>query len=368
MHPVARPGTRPKHRRINVAVVGVGNCASSLVQGISYYTQEPGAPGLIHRSIADYTASSLHVRVAFDVNSSKIGKRIDEAIFAQPNCTAIFAKRIHCKGLVMPGPVLDGVSRRLEGSVRPHRLRKSLPAWRRFVIQQLLENRVDILVSYLPVGSQQASVFYAECALQARVAFANAIPEFICSTSSWSDKFRSAGVPCAGDDIKSQLGATILHRVIVDLIHQRGLTIDNTYQLNVGGNTDFQNMLDEERTASKRISKTEAVTSMVPDYALQTKIGPSEYIPHLRDNKIAHIEIRGRQFGGVPFSIDVKLSVEDSPNCAGAMIDVVRLLKVAKDRGMSGYQDFSAYYFKHPALQVRDDDARRLVTAFMDRT
>jgi myo-inositol-1-phosphate synthase len=237
----------------------------------------------------------------------------------------------------------------------------------RLVVQQLLEHEVDILVSYLPVGSRRATIFYAECALEAKVAFANAIPELLCSTEAWSAKLRSAGVPCAGDDIKSQLGATILHRVIVDLIHQRGLTIDNTYQLNVGGNTDFLNMLDEDRTSSKRVSKTEAVASMVPDYALETKIGPSEYIPHLRDNKIAHIEIRGHQFGGVPFSIDVKLSVEDSPNCAGAMLDVVRLLKLAQDRGLSGYQDFSAYYFKHPMLQVRDDDARRLAAAFIDR-
>jgi myo-inositol-1-phosphate synthase len=358
-------GQRTRRRRVNVAIVGVGNCASSLVQGIAYYSQSPDAPGLIHRAIAGYTAESLRVVVAFDVNTSKIGKPIHEAIFAEPNCTAVFANRVPFSGAVLPGPVLDGVSPRTADSMKPHRINKSSAAWRRWVVRHLRDKNVDVLVSYLPVGSRRATTFYAQCALEAKVAFANAIPEFICSTPTWSQKFKHAGVPCAGDDIKSQLGATILHRVIVDLIHRRGLTIDSTYQLNVGGNTDFLNMLDEERMSSKRVSKTEAVTSMVPDYALQTRIGPSDYIPHLRDNKIAYVEIRGHQFGGVPFSLDLKLSVEDSPNSAGAMLDVIRLLRVARDRGLSGYQDFGAYYFKHPAIQIREDVARQVVDDFI---
>ncbi len=352
--------------KINLAIVGVGNCASSLIQGIEYYTQNPDASGLINRHIGVYKASDLNIVSAFDINKNKIGKTVSEAIFAVPNCATIFCRDTNFASLVSPSPHLDGISDNVAGVVNPHDIQKSLDDWKSDIIEELRNKKVDILVSYLPVGSKLASEFYAECCLESGVAFANAIPEFICSDLNWSDKFKQKGIPCTGDDIKSQIGATIVHRALVDLINQRGQFVKNTYQLNVGGNTDFLNMLDQNRLISKRISKTEAVTSQIP-YQTETRIGPSDYIPHLKDNKLAYINIQGTQFGGLDFSIELKLSVEDSPNSAGVMMDVIRLLKVAKDNDLSGYQDFSGYYFKHPQKQYRDEVAQGIVTDFLTK-
>ncbi len=359
-------------KKINIAIVGLGNCASSLIQGIGYYSKddlpEKEKVGLIHKDICGYKISDINVVVAFEANIEKIGIPISEAIFKEPNCTKIFHddKKLF-NNKVSAGPVLDGISARISKLVKTHKINKNIDEWQKNIVDELKSKNVDIMVSCLPVGSVEASKFYANCAIEAKIGFVNAIPEFICSSVEWSKKFENAGVPCAGDDIKSQFGATLLHRILVDFINKRGQVIDNTYQLNVGGNTDFMNMLDEERLISKRISKTEAVTKLIDDYDLVTKIGPSDYIPHLKDNKVCYIEINGRQFGNVPFKVDVKLSVEDSPNSAGVIADVIRLTKVAKDRKLSGYQEFSSYYFKHPMRQYHDDEAIDIVEDFMDK-
>jgi len=353
-------------KKIRVAIVGVGNCASSLIQGISLCKKTGSVVGLMHKKICGYKLSDIEIILAYDVNKDKIGKSISDAIFIKPNSTAIFYNEKKCfKNKVQAGPILDGVSRFTEIFFKPHSIKKSQKLWERQIVNSLTAHKIDILVLYLPVGSARAAKFYAECALKAKVSLANAIPEFICSNKNWSDRFAKIGVPCAGDDIKSPVGATILHRALVHLIESRGQLIHNTFQLNVGGNTDFLNMLGENRLASKRISKTEAITKISSLKLDDTRIGPSDYISHLKDNKICFIEINGTQFGGVPFKIDAKLSVEDSPNSAGVMVDVIRLLKVASDRRIGGYQDFSAYYFKHPQKHIDDNDARALVEKFI---
>lgn len=352
-----------------VAIVGVGNCVSSLVQGLDFYRNtglsKNRITGLIFNQICGYKVSDITVVSAFDVNINKIGKKISRAIFVEPNNAKCFFSDVFCNTIVKPGPVLDGLSIRTKKIIKCHKINKSLVKWRKDIVDNLKRNKVDILISYLPVGSKKASIFYADCALKARVAYINAIPEFIASSNGYAKKFHKAGLPCAGDDIKSQVGATIVHRVLTDLINKRGLAIDNTYQLNVGGNLDFLNMLDEDRLISKRISKTEAVTKNILSQKFETRIGPSDYIQFLGDNKLCFIEINGKQFGDVPFKIDVKISVEDSPNSAGAMVDVIRLLKVSLDRGLRGYQDFSAYYFKHPMFNLNDEDALSYVKKFI---
>lgn len=352
--------------KIRVGIIGLWNCASSLIQGISFYSKpDADSIGLIHEDIGGYKISDIEVVSAIDVNSEKIGKKIGEWIFSSPNCTRVFCPDVYIQEKTIAGPVLDGISERMAQNIPLHGLDMPIEKWKDVIVTEWRNKGVDIVISYLPVGSKLASIFYAECALEAKVAYANAIPEFICSDEAWSEKFRNAWIPCAWDDIKSQVGATIVHRCLVDLIHKRGQQIDGTYQLNIGWNTDFENMLDEERLASKRQSKTEAVTSLVREYDLQTRIGPSDHVPHLNDNKICYINIAGRQFGHVPFSLEVKLSVEDSPNSAGVIADVIRLLKIAKDRWLSGYQDFSSYYFKHPKERVSDEEARALVQEFL---
>lgn len=358
-----------KNKEIRVAIVGVGNCASSLIQGIEYYShydkKENDPSGLIFNDICGYDVSDIKIVAAFDVNNFKVGKKIFDAIIAEPNNTKTFFKNIRNDIIVSPGPILDGLSNRTKKIIKHHDIKRNISGWKNEIVSELKLKKVDILISYLPVGSKRASIFYADCAVKAKVAFANAIPEFICSSDKWAKKFYLAGLPCAGDDIKSQVGATIVHRVLVDLINKRGLKIDNTYQLNVGGNLDFLNMLDEDRLHSKRISKTEAVKKNVPEQDFETKIGPSDYIPFLKDNKLCFIEINGRQFGDVPFKLELKLSVEDSPNSAGVMVDVIRLLKVSIDRGLKGYQNFSSYYFKHPKTNIIDDAAYDLVKNFI---
>ncbi|MEM3078203.1 MAG: inositol-3-phosphate synthase [Nitrososphaerales archaeon] len=299
---------------------------------------------------------------AFDVNRMKIGKDLSEAIFAEPNCCARFADPVtNLNVKVLPGAVLDGVAPHMKEPFKVY----SEDVEPVNVAATLKEAKADILVNFLPVGSYGASRYYAQAAIDAGCAFVNCIPEFIASDKVWAEKFEKAGLPVAGDDVKSQLGATILHRTLVELFVERGVIVDETYQLNIGGNTDFQNMTSEERLKTKRVSKTEAVTSIVP-YPVPTKIGPSDYVPFLGDKKICYIYIKGRKFGNQPVTVSAKLEVEDSPNSAGVVIDVIRAAKIALDRRISGpLTSISAYAFKHPPVQVEDHVARRWVEEFI---
>jgi len=359
-------------QKIRVAIAGIGNCASSFVQGLEYYKnvdeRRSFVPGLMHPVLGKYRVGDIEIVAAFDIDARKVGKDIAEAIFEKPNCTMKFSD-VPRKGVeVMKAPVLDGFSN--------HML--SYPEDQRFVVSEenhvdvakvLEEKDADILISYMPVGSKKATQYYAEACLKSNTAFINAIPEFIVSSKDWSKKFEKEGIPCIGDDIKSQIGATILHRTITRLLCDRGVKIERTYQLNFGGNTDFLNMLERSRLKSKKISKTEAVKSMI-DEGIKDEfihIGPSDYVPWLKDNKICYIRIEGKKFGDIPFSIEVKLSVEDSPNSAGIMIDAVRCCKIALDRGEGGpIIPACAYFMKHPPKQIPDFKARELLESYIN--
>jgi len=351
--------------KIRVAIAGVGNCASALVQGVEYYKsakEGEAVPGLMHVNFGGYHIRDVGFVAAFDVNRVKIGKDLSEAIFVEPNSCAKFANPVPKLGVnVLPGPILDGVAPHMRESFKIY-LEGEDPA---DVASILKEAQADMLVSFLPVGSYEATRYYVQAALDAGCAFVNCIPEFIASDKMWAEKFEKAGLPIAGDDVKSQLGATILHRTLVRLFVERGVVVDETYQLNIGGNTDFQNMTVEERLKTKRISKTEAVTSMI-SYPVPTKIGPSDYVPFLGDKKICYIHIKGRKFGNQPVTVSAKLEVEDSPNSAGMVIDVLRAVKIALDRRVSGpLTSISSYAFKHPPIQVEDQTARRWVEEFI---
>ena len=350
-----------KKQKIKIGIIGVGNCASSLIQGVEYYKSHKVPEGLITPTIGSYTIGDIEVVCAFDVDKRKVGKDIAEAIHAKPNCTKQFAHVKKTGVKVCKGKVLDGVSKSMTDSFVVDSKQKVDD-----VVRIIKESGAEMVIAYLPVGSRRAARFYAQCALDAGVAFINAIPEFICSDEAWIAKFKKRGLICAGDDIKSQVGATILHRVITRLIQDRGHTIVDTYQLNVGGNTDFKNMLDHSRLSSKRISKTRAVVANLDNgESIQTRIGPSDFIPHLQDNKICYINVRGTQFGGIAFELDLKLSVEDSPNSAGVMADVIRYVKRGIDAGLSGnLEEVCAYYFKSPKRQIRDDVARELLEKY----
>jgi len=352
-----------KSKKIKVALVGIGNCASSLIQGVSFYSRlENTTVGLMHPNFAGFNVSDIEFVAAFDVDKRKVGKDLAEAIFQEPNCTKKFQGVELLNIKVLKGHVLDGVAPHMQEYFIVDDKQKPVD-----IAQELHKSGAEMLISYLPVGSAEASRFYANEAIKAGVGFINAIPEFICSKPEWIAKFKEKGIPCAGDDIKSQFGATILHRIVTRFIEDRGHKIDNTYQLNIGGNTDFLNMKDKSRLASKRLSKTNAVTSILGEKEFGVRIGPSDYIPHLNDNKICYINVKGKQFGGLPFELDIKLSVEDSPNSAGVMIDVIRAMRVALDRGISGnLEAISAYYFKSPEVQYRDDIARTMVEDFIN--
>ncbi|MEM2135177.1 MAG: inositol-3-phosphate synthase [Candidatus Jordarchaeaceae archaeon] len=351
--------------KIRVAIAGLGNCASSIIQGVYYYynaTKEETVPGLMHVNFGGYYPRDIEFVAAFEVNKLKIGKDISEAIFAKPNCVRKFAEVPDLGVKVLPGPIMDGVAPHMVKSFFCYDPKETKPV---DVAAVLREAKADILINFLPVGSYEASRHYAQACLDAGCAFANCIPEFIASDPVWASKFEEAGLPVAGDDIKSQIGATILHRTLVKLLLDRGVKIDETYQLNIGGNTDFENMTVEERLKSKRISKTEAVTSLTP-YSIPVRIGPSDYVPFLGDQKICYIRIRGKKFGDMPVSLDVKLSVEDSPNSAGMVIDVIRAVKLALDRKISGpLISISSYAFKHPPTQVPDTTARQWVEEYI---
>ena len=352
---------------IRVAIAGVGNCASALVQGVEYYKnakEDEKVPGLMHVNFGGYHVRDIKFVAAFDVNKQKIGKDLSEAIFVEPNCCTRFVDSVPKLGAkVFPGPILDGVAPHMKEPFKAYSESEYEPV---DVVSVLKETKADMLINFLPVGSYNAARYYAEAALKAGVSFVNCIPEFIVSDKEWAAKFEKAGIPIAGDDVKSQVGATILHRTLVNLFNERGAVVDETYQLNIGGNTDFLNMTMEERLNTKRISKTEAVTSMV-SYDMPTRIGPSDYVPFLKDKKVCYIYIKGRKFGNQPITLTARLEVEDSPNSAGVVIDVIRAVKIALDRGISGpLISISSYAFKHPPVQVPDYIARRWVEEFIE--
>ncbi|MBI0475246.1 inositol-3-phosphate synthase [Sphingomonas sp. MA1305] len=357
---------------INIAIIGIGNCASSLVQGLDYYREGTNDTiGLMHWEVAGYKPSDIKVVAAWDVDSRKVGKDVAEAIFAKPNCTAIFAPNVSATGtIVRMGAVLDGVADHM-GDYKDERtfiVANDTQPSKADVVAELKRSGADVLMNYLPVGSQEATEFYAECALEAGVAFVNNIPVFIASNPEWAAKFEEAGVPIIGDDIKAQLGATIVHRVLTDLFAKRGVKLDRTYQLNTGGNTDFLNMSNHRRLASKKVSKTEAVQSVAAERLEDDNvhIGPSDYVPWQNDNKVCFLRMEGQLFGGVPMNLELRLSVEDSPNSAGVAIDMIRCAKIAKDRGLKGVIDpASAYFCKHPRTQMTDDIAHAEVEAFI---
>jgi myo-inositol-1-phosphate synthase len=352
---------------IRVAIVGVGNCASALVQGVEYYkevAEEEKVPGLMHVNFGGYHISDIKFVTAFEVNKRKIGKDLGEAIFVEPNVCAKFAEVPNLNVKVLSSPILDGVALHMRKSFQIYNEKETKPV---DVAEMLKEAEADMLVNFLPVGSYKATRHYAQAALDAGCALVNCIPEFITSDNSWSRRFEEKQLPVAGDDVKSQLGATILHRNMIKLCVDRGIEVEETYQLNLGGNTDFENMTVEERLKTKRISKTEAVTSLVP-YEVPTRIGPSDYVPFLGDKKICYVFIKGKKFGNQPVTVKVKLEVEDSPNSAGVVIDVIRAVKLALDRGIGGpLTSISSYAFKHPPVQVPDDVARQWVEDFITR-
>ena len=350
---------------VRVAIVGVGNCATSLIQGVHYYrdADPTGAvPGLMHVQFGQYHVGDLEFVAAFDVDAKKVGHDLSEAIVASENNTIKIADVPPLGVTVQRGTTLDGLGRYYRETIEES---DEQPV---DVVAALRESGADVLVCYLPVGSQQAAEFYAQCALDAGVAFVNALPVFIAGTPEWAKKFEDAGLPIVGDDIKSQVGATITHRVLAKLFEDRGVQLDRTMQLNVGGNMDFKNMLERERLESKKISKTQSVTSQVDRDmgAGNVHIGPSDHVPWLSDRKWAYVRLEGRAFGDVPLNLEYKLEVWDSPNSAGIIIDAVRAAKIAQDRGIGGpILSASSYFMKSPPVQYSDSEARDAVEAFI---
>ena len=354
---------------VRVAIVGVGNCASSLVQGVQYYQDaDPNAnvPGLMHVTFGQYHVRDVKFVAAFDVDAKKVGFDLSEAIFASENNTIKIADVPPTNVVVRRGPTLDGIGKYYADTID---LSDEQPV---DVVKVLKDNKVDVMVSYLPVGSEEADKFYAQCAIDAGVGFVNALPVFIASDPVWAKKFADAGVPIVGDDIKSQVGATITHRVMAKLFEDRGVTLDRTYQLNVGGNMDFKNMLERDRLESKKVSKTQAVTSNLTGSLAgkiddkNVHIGPSDHVAWLDDRKWAYVRLEGRAFGDVPLNLEYKLEVWDSPNSAGIIIDAVRAAKIAKDRGIGGpIIPASAYLMKSPPQQLPDDVARDQLEEFI---
>jgi myo-inositol-1-phosphate synthase len=352
-------------KKVRVAIIGVGNCASSLVQGVQFYkdaADDALVPGIMHPRLAGYHIRDIEFTMGIDVNVTKVGKDLCEAIFAEPNNTYKFADVPQLNAPVVRGMTHDGLGKYLSGMIT------KAPGPTADIVKLLKDTKTDVVVNFLPVGSEMATKWYVEQAIEAGCAFVNGIPVFIASSEYWAKRFRDANLPILGDDIKSQVGATILHRQLATLFIDRGVRIDRTYQLNFGGNTDFLNMLERERLESKKISKTNAVTSMIP-YDLghdNVHVGPSDHVPWLTDRKWAYIRMEGTTFGDVPLNIEVKLEVWDSPNSAGVMIDAIRCAKIALDRNLSGpIIGPSSYFFKTPPKQFRDDICREKVEAFI---
>jgi myo-inositol-1-phosphate synthase len=363
-----------KKNPIRIAIVGVGNCASALIQGIEFYRENSQRNpkveplGLMHLEIGGYKPWDIQVGAAFDIDVRKVGKPLKEALFAKPNCTTIFYPNLNDSGVIVSmGEVLDGVSDHM----------KDYPEDRRFIVANekpcqvekvLKESGVDILLNYLPVGSDQATEFYAEACLNTGVSLINCMPSFIVSDKTWATRFEEKGIPVVGDDVKSQMGATIIHRTLTRLFEERGVRLDRTYQINTGGNTDFLNMLNKSRLKNKRISKTEAIQSQMenPLEPENIHIGPSDYVPWQNDNKVCFLRMEGRGFGEIPLHLEMRLSVEDSPNSGGMVIDAIRCCQIARDRGIGGpLISISAYAMKHPLIQFPDDQARQMVEEFI---
>jgi myo-inositol-1-phosphate synthase len=359
--------------KIRIAIAGVGNCASSLIQGIEYYKglgdRHPDKSlGLMHYNLGGYKPADIDIVAAFDIDRRKVGRPLKEAVFAKPNCTKVFNKEIPDYPVtVKMGEILDGISQHM----------KDYPEERRFIAADkkpcdvakiLKQSGAELLLNYLPVGSEKATAFYAEACLKTGVSLVNCVPVFIASSRSWAKRFEERNIPIIGDDVKSQIGATIIHRMLTKLFIDRGVKIDNTYQLNVGGNTDFLNMLNHTRLKSKKISKTEAVQSQLtnPLNADNIHIGPSDYIPWLNDNKVCFLRMEGRGFGNIPVNFELRLSVEDSPNSAGVVIDAIRCCRIARDRKTGGaLVSPSAYFMKHPIKQFSDEQARNMLEEFI---
>ena len=354
---------------IRIAIAGIGNCASSLLQGISFYANpDNGTVGLQHPELGGFGVGDLQVVAAFDIDSRKVGRPVEEAIFALPNNTQVFCRQVAKTGVIVQmGPVLDGVPDHMA----------DYPAHQRFdvasaqpvdIAKVLRESGAEILISYMPVGAQKATEAYAQACLDTGVSMVNCVPCFVVSDPKWADRFRANGIPCVGDDIKAQVGATITHRTLARLFNDRGVKIESTYQLNTGGNTDFLNMLNRQRLASKKVSKTEAVQSQLdvpldPDHI---HIGPSDYVPFQKDQKVCFLRIEGTGFGGVGMNLELRLSVEDSPNSAGVVVDAIRCCKLARDAGMAGpLEEVSAWCMKHPPRQMIDGEARLALEEFI---
>ena len=354
---------------IKVAIIGVGNCASSLVQGVTYYRQNNSAQGLIHDKIGGFGAGDVDFVLGVDVDARKVGKDIAEAIFAKPNNTAVFQAEVPLTGTkVIMGKISDGVAPHMttvgeKGFIVADAAEPSHAD----IVQAIKDSGAEVLVNFLPVGSQAATEFYMECALEAGVAVVNCMPVFIASNPEWEAKFRAKNIPIVGDDIKAQVGATIVHRVLSSLFAARGVTVERTYQLNTGGNTDFMNMLDRQRLGSKKESKTEAVQAMLAQRLEDENIhvGPSDYVPWQKDNKLCFLRLEGNQWGNVPMNLELRLSVEDSPNSAACVMDAIRCCKVALERGEGGALiGPSAYFCKHPPEQFNDDVAAQMVDEY----
>lgn len=356
---------------IRIAIVGVGNCASSLVQGLAYYQNKERAAsssGLMHFDLGGYIPQDIQVVAAFDVDCRKVGKPLNEALFAKPNCTKVFQAELPSNNVIVQmGTVLDGISPHMAEypDSRAFRIADSEPC---DIRKALNESKAEMLLNYLPVGSEKAAGFYAEACLDCGVSLVNCMPVMIASEADWEQRFAQAGIPIIGDDVKAQLGATIVHRVLTKLFMDRGVAIDHTYQLNVGGNTDFLNMLNRERLKSKKLSKTEAVQSQMkePLAAENIHVGPSDYIAWQNDNKVCFLRIEGRGFGDVPLNLELRLSVEDSPNSAGVVIDAIRCCRLARDRKLSGaILPACAYLMKRPPQQMSDSEARQKLEEFI---
>lgn len=361
--------------KIKIAVVGLGNCASSLIQGIYYYRDKTPseAIGLMHWEIGGFKPTDIEVVAVYDIDRRKVGKDVNEALFAPPNNTTIFCPEIPPTGVtVLMGKILDGFSGHMQNYEEKYTFApaEDPEPTKDDVVRSLQQSGAEILLNYLPVGSEKATRFYAECALEAGLAFVNNIPVFIASDPEWAGKFEEKNVPIIGDDIKAQLGATITHRTLTDLFSKRGVKLERTYQLNTGGNTDFLNMLNRSRLESKKVSKTEAVQAVASTRLDKDDIhiGPSDYVPWQKDNKVCFIRMEGKLFGDVPMNLELRLSVEDSPNSAGVAIDAIRCAKLALDRGQGGVLEAPcAYLYKHPPRQFTDNEAYYMMERFINR-
>ena len=353
--------------RIRIAIAGIGNCASSLIQGIHYYAAGADTTGLLHPDLGGFRVEDIEVVAAFDIDARKVGRPLEEAIFAPPNNTKVFHRDVLPSGVIVQmGEILDGVADHM-AEYPPHQRFEPANAKVADPVKVLRDSGAEILINYLPVGSEKATAWYARACLDSGVSLVNCIPVFIVSSPEWAAKFNAAGIPCVGDDVKAQVGATITHRTLARLFNDRGVRIDSTYQINTGGNTDFLNMLNRRRLKSKKISKTEAVQSQldVPLEPDQIHIGPSDFVPFQKDNKVCFLRLQGTGFGGVGMELELRLSVEDSPNSAGVVVDAIRCCKLARDAGLAGpIEPVCAWTMKHPPRQMPDAEALAAMERF----